>query len=365
MGQSVLADNWSLQDIAQLLDNGIPDGTSSYLRAPNDAPHHELPVASGIVALEALFDLLTDIVLRDQIIIDQAFAYVWNGSQVFSQLEQRHVLKQHPFLPKEEQIAGPRTEILKRLLVSESLKQAHLENEQSFARSGSSVHGYLGSVVWGGAGMLARATVFEVPYSPHPIRRDFMRNSGIGLPSDSAVANITAVVREERAVVRRATRGGDALHNLQLEIDPIPVMVISEAGSASELISVAFQLRDEFRGLRDWLGEYQNALLSDSFASVKAQHDLLRSVQQHVRARTSGSWLDRASLTTGITSVSLAVESRPINWVLNRFGVRSVLNDLIFRPGGRPQLAKLLGFFSHSDSALGAEIVRHFTAASP
>lgn len=365
MGQSVLADNWSLQDIAQLLDKGIPDDTSSYLRAPVDAPHHELPVASGVIALEALFDFLTDIVLRDQIIVDQAFSYVWNRSQIFSQLEERHVLKQYPFLPKEEQLAGPRAEILKRLLVSESLKQAQRENEQSYAQSGQSVHGYLGSVLWGGAGMLARATVFEVPYSPHPIRRDFMRNSGVGLPSNSAVANITSVIREERAVVRHATRGGDALHNLQLEIDPIPVMVIAEAGSASDLIPVAFQLRNEFRSLRDWLGEYQNALLSDSFASVKAQHDLLRSVRQHVRAKISGSWLDRASLTTGMTSVNLSVESRPINWVFNRFGVRSVLNDLIFRPGGRPQLAKLLGFFGHSDSALGAEIVRHFSAANP
>ena len=362
MGQSVLADNWSLQNIAELLTEGMSADPTSYLRASLNAHHQEVPVPQGIVALEALFDLLTDIVLRDQIIVDQAYAHAWNGSDVFSELESSRLLKQHAFLADSEEISGPREEILKRLLVSDSLIQAHKENVESFARSKRSVHVHLGTVVWGGSGMMARSMVFDVPYSPHPIRRDFMRNSGLGLQSHSAAANVISTIREERAVVRQAVRGGDTLHNLQIAMDPIPVMVIAESNSARDLVPVALQMRDRFRGLRDWLGEYQNALATDSFESIKNQHNLLRSVSQHVRGETSGSWLDRASLTAGMTSVNLAVESRPLNWMLNKFGVRSVLNDLVFQPGGRPQLAKLLHFFGHSQSALGIQAMQHFSA---
>lgn len=72
------------------------------------------------------------------------------------------------------------------------------------------------------------------------------------------------------------------------------------------------------------------------------------------------SWADRATLKAGLTAVDLSVETKPLNHVLNKFGVRSTINRLIFQPNGREQLTKLLRFFDHENSQTGVAVTRHF-----
>lgn len=360
MGQSVIADNWSLQDISNLVTFGVPEDQTAYLKAPHGQSHTEQSVSSAVIAFQALFDLLTDVVLRDQIIVDSGYTYAWDKHPVLAPLTRDRILKAESFFHVEQQVAAAREDLLDRLLTSESLRAAHAENVASYQERRESKHVRLGSITWGGAGMLARALVSGHPYTPHPIRRQFFLDSRIALAGDSAVANLSGAVRQGRATVRRAMRSSDRLHNLQVEMDPIPVMVIANSHSITDLVPVAMQLRGEFTGLRNWIGEYQNALGNDDFLASKKHHDLLRSVDDYVRRKTSGALLDQAILSAGISAISLSVAGRPYNWISNQFGVRATINKLVFQPSGRVHLHKVLDMFGARNSPASFDIMRHF-----
>lgn len=360
MSQSVIADNWSLQDLSCLLQEGLPTDNAQALVLSGNG-HRTTSLPSAIIALEGLFDLLTNIVLRDQILVDKAFTNTWDEDS-YSDLLQGQIVKPVSFLDHEDRFSDTRAVIVERFLLTDSLREAHQRNVESYARTGQSHDPWLGQVVWGGAGMLARASTFNMPYSPHPVRRRFFELVGMALPATSAAANLTSFIDEQRATVRNAMRGQDRLHSLQLSIDPIPVMVIAESRSLSDLIPTALQLRSSFTGLRDWLGAYQIELDKDDFSAVKAQQQLLQSVNQFVTAQVGTSWADRATLSAGLNAVDLSVATEPINFMRNKFGVRSTINRLIFQPNGSAQLNKLLRLFGHENSRTGVAVMQHFMA---
>lgn len=359
MSQSVLADNWSLQDVARLLTDGLPTDEAETLVLTAEG-HEARAIPAAITALEGMFDLLTDIVLRDQILVDKSFTYAWDTNGTYADLLQGQIIKPYGFLDYRERFSDTRAAILERLLLTESLREAQAKNEESYSRTGRSDDPWLGQVVWGGAGMMARAGAFNIPYTPHPVRRRFFELAGMALPASSATAHLTSFVDEQRATVRNVMRGQDRLHSLQISLDPIPVMAIAESSSLADLIPTALQLRSRFAGLRNWLGAYQVELEKDDFTSVKAQHRLLKSVGQYVAAEIGTSWADRASLSAGLNAVDLSVEAKPLNHVLNKFGVRSTINRLIFQANGREQLTKLLKLFDHENSRTGVAVTRHF-----
>ncbi|ELA9392410.1 hypothetical protein QTV37_004980, partial [Vibrio parahaemolyticus] len=78
MSQSVISDNWSLQYIGGLLTGGIDESESHYIAIDkeNDRYSYEDSL-SAIINTEALFDLLTDIILRDQILVEENFISAW------------------------------------------------------------------------------------------------------------------------------------------------------------------------------------------------------------------------------------------------------------------------------------------------
>lgn len=359
MSQSVLADNWSLQDVALLLTEGLPTDEAETLVLTGGG-HGTVAIPAAITAIEGLFDLLTDIVLREQILVDKDFTYAWDKNGTYTDLLQGQIIKPYGFLDYRDRFSDTRAVILDRLLLTDSLRRAQARNEESFARTRQSEDPWLSQVVWGGAGMIARASAFNIPYAPHPVRRRFFELAGMALSAHSATGHLTSFIEEQRATVRNSMRGQDRLHSLLINMDPIPLMVIAESSSLSDLIPAALQLRSSFTGLRNWLGAYQIALDKDDFHSIKAQQQLLKSVDQYVTAETGTSWADRATLKAGLSAVELSLGVKPLNQLLNRFGVRSTINRLIFQPNGREQLTKLLRLFDHENSRTGVAVARHF-----
>lgn len=66
MAQGVVADNWSLQDITTLFTEGLERDRANEI-VLNDGQHSYSPVSSAIIQTEALFDFITDLILRDEI----------------------------------------------------------------------------------------------------------------------------------------------------------------------------------------------------------------------------------------------------------------------------------------------------------
>ncbi len=364
MSQRVISDNWSMQLIAALFTEGLDGDNCTQLPLSDDPALAPTPMPVAAVAIEALFDFLTDLILRDQILVDANFAHAWADDQKAVQpLAAQGIVVPYNFLESAARLSEPRQAVLERLLVTARLRTQQAENVAAWDPQHPEAlpHGFHSQLVWGGAGMLARSLVFETPYTPHPLRKRLFQRAGLLLPDADAVTRVTSFVREGRAQVRRAHAGRDELCSLQVAIDPLPIRVIREASSRDDLLEVAAQLRDEYAGLRRWLGEFQSSLSSEDFDDQRKQHALLRSVSDYVDAQLGSASANSPSFSVGIGGVSLGMAGQPVNWLRNRFGIRSMVNKLILDHGGHAEIKKLLGFFKHRSSALGLRIIEHFS----
>ena len=362
MGQSVLADNWSLQVIQELLTQGLTSDDSSFLEIDAEGIVHQRAVPTAVVAFEALFDLLTDIVLRDQILVDGEYSYTWEmPGGPFDALLQDSILRRQLFPGRDEKIAEPRDAFVARLATTTDLKRIHAASVSAWGRDGSKPYPFESQVMWGGAGMLARAFVFETPYTPHPTRKRFFQRAGILLPDTSAADRLVEVIRHGRASLSRRTGPDESLMSLRVLIDPIPLRVIREATSAGNMLSMAIQLRSQYQRLRDWLGEYQQ-WLSDGASSKAGDKDkVLRELLAHADSVAVHSEASQSTFNIGMDGLSLSFGAKQVQAVRNRFGVRSMINKMIFDTAGAAELNKLLGFFDARGSTVELSVREHFS----
>ncbi|MGD2117921.1 MAG: hypothetical protein PVG66_06165 [Chromatiales bacterium] len=189
MSQSVISDNWSLQNISELLLDGMDDTESHYIEADRRNDSYEYKsIPSAVIQTEALFDFITDIILRDQIIVEEEFTNAWNHhGNPLDRAVDAGVIRSYPFLLDFEKLTEPTNEFVNRLCATTELKKDHEENRVGWAKNRQTPNRYLSQILWGGAGMLARGFVYEKGYTPHPVRKRLFIDAGISLTSEDAV----------------------------------------------------------------------------------------------------------------------------------------------------------------------------------
>lgn len=70
------------------------------------------PIPYAVIQIEALFDFITDIVLRDQVIVDEAFCYAWKDyNSPLVTLENAGLVRTFPFLSRPKKLDVVRSEI--------------------------------------------------------------------------------------------------------------------------------------------------------------------------------------------------------------------------------------------------------------
>ena len=80
METKLLIDNWMLQDVKQALENGLSEDVSGEISIDTLNDTHDFnSVPHAAFQIDALLSLLTNIVLRDQLIVDDKFTYVWES----------------------------------------------------------------------------------------------------------------------------------------------------------------------------------------------------------------------------------------------------------------------------------------------
>jgi hypothetical protein len=362
MGTSVIADNWSLQTIAELLVDGLTDGSVESIKFDKSAGTHSyasLPEAG--ISLEALFDLLTDIVLRDQLLVDEKFTSTWSPiGGGLHELVERQLILPTQFLADPTRIEGPRAEFVERLCITPSIREAHEVNAQGWNRDGVTPDPMLSAALWGGAGMLARAFVNEKGYTPHPLRRRLFQDAGIVLRVEDSPSLLAAVIREKRASLTRSSIGNDLLYGLRITLPPIPILVIREAHDVSQLLHIAMQIRDSFQGLRDWLAEFQLAITSEDFFNRESFEKILRSISTYIDSLKGSVDPNAPTFTAGVGALKVATKQNPLERLKNKFGIRANANRLILSGAGVEEFNRLLGFFGHRHSALGIKLFEHF-----
>ena len=99
MGQRVIADNWSLQAVSELLTQGLDPDDNPGIAPLTDPDKLTTALPQAVTDLEALFDFITDVALRDQILVDDNYHDAWFGDEgPLAELAQRSIVRPHPFL---------------------------------------------------------------------------------------------------------------------------------------------------------------------------------------------------------------------------------------------------------------------------
>jgi hypothetical protein len=365
MAQGVVADNWSLQDISTLFTEGLEDDFAGEIVLSNGA-HAYQPIRSAIIQTEALFDFLTDLVLRDEILVEEQYTNAWeNVASPLLAAKQLGVVKAYPFLSEPEKIAGPRNVILNHICSTDSLKSAHQKNVEGWNSTRKTPDPLLSATLWGGAGMCARSFVYEKSYTPHPLRKRLFINSGFMLPAGDALHQLTTFLNDKKISVSKKIFGNDSLYSAYVNIPALPIRIIQEATSAEQLISTALQMRNDFQSLRDWLKMFQNAISLDDTKSLLMYRKQLDSVSQYIDKKIGYGVTDNpVTMEAGLGIFKIATQGNPIESIKNQFGIRATLNKLIFGAGGKSEIRKYINMFGEKGTAIGYEIEKSFTKNS-
>ncbi|MFM2483286.1 hypothetical protein [Celerinatantimonas sp. YJH-8] len=361
MAQGIISDNWSLQDISKMFVHGLENEYADEIIV-QDGEHHYKEVSYPAIQTEALFDFLTDLVLRDEILVEEKFENVWG--QVNSPIlaaKTLGVVRSYPFLENPDKLVEPRDRIIEYMSSTDSLKLAHEENVLSWKETNTVQNPLLSSTMWGGAGMCARSFVYEKSYTPHPLRKRFFINSGFMLPAGDALHQLTSFLNDAQMRVSKKIYGTDALYSLFVNMPAIPIRIIQESSSPSQLIDIALEMRQYFSKLREWLKLFQNVLSEDNITEIANYRKQLDSVSEYVNAKIGlGSAHKPVTMEAGMGIFKMVTQTNPMNTLKNQFGIRATLNRLIFGSNGKQEIKKFIDMFDQRGSVVGLDIERHF-----
>ncbi|QOJ31433.1 MAG: hypothetical protein HRU81_04580 [Gammaproteobacteria bacterium] len=358
-----LVDNWTLQNAGELLHWQCRGECAHELDITASArePKYQ-DVSQDVVGLACLCQLLQHLVLNDELVVDAAFISSWTDLPSTAALHSKKLIVGREY-SSSAALWVPRREILANQLsrCAPGIQAGHDENKKEFEQRGLASDAMLSQVLWGAAGMLARAEMSRLPYTPHPLRERLLMHSGFLGGPPNAREMLTKFVDSEQCKLYERT-GTDGIFGT-LRLPPIVVEVISECATLGQLIPTAIALRSRYAELRGWLGELQQGLDGEDMREVLARRKTLQSVSVNIDR------LIGQSDSKGIASVQLGIDFQPkvgvnvgcvATALRNSFGVRSQICRLILAPPGKSAFRKMLRLLGEEHTDRGTAIERDF-----
>lgn len=366
MGQRVIADNWSLQAVTELLTHGLDPEDNPGIAPLTDPGTPQTAIPQAVIDIEALFDLLTDVVLRDQILVDDQFHDAWFGqSEPLGELARRSIVRPHSFLEHPERLEKPRRDFLSRLLLNDTMSNEQARNEAAWKETRTTPHKFTSQLVWGGAGMLARAWIYATPYTPHPLRRRLFQRAGVALPSPpTALGEFKHDVAKHRDMLYPAPQADDGVVGVHVVLPALPALVLRDASSLTDMFVVAAQMRERLSDLRAWLSQFQEAISAGEFKAIANERKRLQTLGKDIERALGKKPADAPTLNVGWSWFKLNHKADITGWLPKFDRVQIQATMLTFGPAGYRELNKLLAFFGHQHSAIGVRTMDHFAKTS-
>ena len=358
---ALMIDNWLLQDVGRCLVDGLSADTSSEISVDHTRDTHVVKDVSGAgVQVEALLGVLSDLVLRDAILVDQKFTNTWAPkSATFNAATRQGLLRPVDFLARGDALKGPRQFMVDALCVTSSLRDVQLQNERSWKMGRGPKNPYMSQVVWGTAGMLSRSHVFEVPYQGHPLRRRLLEQAFGQSYRRDAVKEVVDWIAAKRLRLYEGQSGNGTVRQSAIALPNVAIDVINEAASVEQLVPVAMQLREKYRKMREWLKTVQEAMDTDDPKALLKFRRILAAVERDVD-RALGKGQDQSvSITLGVSGFDVNFEVLTLDNVLKKFGIRAMLNNQIFHSRGNIALTKLMKMFGEGKTSSGLRCLEY------
>jgi len=360
----LMIDNWTLQDVENVLSDGVGTATVGEILISQDRLSHsfkELP--EGVLQVDALLTLLTNLVCFDQLTVDSRFLYTWQQDEAqLLPLASLGVIAPQDYGSFGDDLNLLREAIVAELCVTPTLREEIAVVQAAWREDKSQANPHLSALVWGGAGMLARSHLSKTPYFGHPFRRRLLQETRLFPRQPSAVEAVTTFIQDERTRMfrfRGQALSGSVAH---ISMPPIAIRAIEDADNIDQLLPAALNLRDQHAELRHWLSEFQDALDTEDerlqLKYEKVLRDVSRSLQTQYGAKESGG----TGMSISTAFFKLDLPRSLLDRVRNSFGVRSTLCDLLLAPRGAKALEKLLAMLDEGKSQLGRDVLRGLQA---
>jgi len=351
-------DNWTLQNVAEVLDEGFdPDTASEIEFMPDGVNYGYKDLSAAYVQLECLLQLLNNIVLADACYVDDQSIDTWQGrSEVLDSVFETGLVVGRSFDQDRETWVAVREAIVEQLCSCPGMKETHLENVRTFKAKQPQPDRMLGQLLWGGAGMLARSRYFGLPYVTHPLRERMLQKAGHYKREANAHQHLRQFVETQRMGMFRELAGNGFYASLRLP--PIAMEVLNKAADVDEILPIAIQMREEFKELRQWLAEFQRALELDDRDNLEAKQNIFNSVARYLESRRSNAAFGETTLQVSVTDLP-RVGTKPMVWLnamQNKFGVRAQINRMMWTPAGVSVVRRLLGFFGQDQTTLAVSL---------
>lgn len=359
-----MIDNWTLQDVASILADGMDTRTAGEITVSPDRQKHTLsPVPAGVLQIDSLLGLLTNIVCFDSLTVDTRFVDAWQQDESsLLPLTSLGVVTAVDYSELGGSLVALRESIVDELCVTPTLAQAMETLREEWKSSQTSSDPHLSAALWGGAGMLARSHLTETPYFGHPVRRRLISETRLFSRRKNAAEVVTTFLQAERAKMfrfRGQQLSGSVAH---MSLPPIAVRAIEDSDNLAQLVPAALNLRDQHRELREWLAHYQEAIdLEDEKEQLKRE-SLLRDVAQSLRVKYGAEKSGGTGLSISTAFFKLHVSRFLVDAVKNSFGVRSTLCKLLLAPRGEKALGRLLTMLGEGKSLLGRNVLQDLQA---
>jgi hypothetical protein len=364
MGNALIIDNWLLQDIGGCLSQGLSRESASEIaihRADDSHTIRDVPEAG--VQIEALLGFLVDIVLRDSIVVDSAFTNTWaDYKNYYAILLGQGLMRLLPLGEYDERLKESKQYALEQLCVTSTLREAQQKNERSWAARKEAENPYMSNVIWGTAGMLSRSHVFEAPYSGHPLRKRVIEQTVLASPSRDAVAEILEWMSGERLHLYETKVTKGLQRTAALVLPPIAVEIIEESTDIVGLITTAYQLRDKYAGMREWMRSIQTAIECENPTEMAKYKKTLEAVSKDLNRAMGKNDTGKITLKIGMGWPSISILVGTFDDVMKKFGMRAMLNDQIFTGHGEKSVKKLLRMFGEEKSKIGLSVQQYLRA---
>lgn len=364
MSHQHLLDNWTLQSAGELICNGLNGETCHELRFSTDGTDFAYTEAPYDVArFEALCQVLHQVVFADVLFVDDGYVDSWTEFAPLLKLREQQILITKPFSALEEHWAPRREAMVEELCFCPAVRNRHQENVAGYAATGESPDQFLAQLVWGGAGMLARAEYFRLFYVPHPSRERLFAHARFLRGPEPAQVQLQSFVQSQRLRIHEQADGSGFFARLNLPA--VAVEIINEAADLSDLLQVALQMRSQYKRLRTWLAEFQRALDAEDIPEVLSRKKLLQSVSRNVDSLIALSPAGDTTVQVGVSLLKVGMKvGAPLNSLLNRGGIRAQINRLVIAPPGRGSIRKLLKLLGEEHTQRGINLEREFLLRS-
>lgn len=364
----LLADNWTFQNAGEFLCQGLEGDTANELVIPDqeDAFHYQ-EVSEDVLRFDALCQTLTNLVLSDELWVDGKYVETWEKFTPLAQAKTAGVVMPKAFTEMEGHWIKAREAMGDQLCVNKALLKTHRKNKRQWAKDGTTPDPVLSQLIWGGAGMLARADYFNLPYTPHPMRAKMVQRARFMKGPDAGVRLAEFITSERLKIFRQIGKAGFVG---SIQLPPVVVEVIEASRSLADLVATALQLRDHYKKVRQWLGQLQHDLNNEDIKQVLAHEKRLHGIARHLDSFSAVTPPGDTTVQFGMSWLKLTTKmGSPINSLKNRFGMRAEVNRLVLAPQGHNALKKLLRMLGEQHTKRGRqfkeELIKRSAPSTP